>query len=311
VLRFDTVAIVGATGATGIHLARELRRRGVGVRVVSRNRARLESAFAALDVEIEVADAASEPSVRGAVAGCDAVVDCIGLPAESMHLHAVTARAIIAAARATGARLLHVSSFWSFLPIRRLPLTEDHPREGGNGYIAARREAEDVMLAGGAAVIHLPDFFGPHVGASSHQGPLEDAAGGRPMSWIGGADTVREAVYVPDAMRIAAELLHREAAYGASWVFPGSGPVTARRLAEIAGRHLGRPVKVRAAGPLLLKLVALFSKDLRAFLPMVPHYLGELRVDASRLRALLGEVKATPYEEAVPATLDWIRARNG
>jgi len=34
-----------------------------------------------------------------------------------------------------------------------------------------------------------------------------------------------------------------------------------------------------------------------------------LRFDASRLRALLGELPATPYEEAIPATLDWIARR--
>lgn len=70
-------------------------------------------------------------------------------------------------------------------------------------------------------------------------------------------------------------------------------------------------MKVRAAGPLLLRLVSLFSRDLRDFMPMVPHYLGGIRYDAGNLRGLLGELSMTPYEEAVPATLDWLRGHTG
>jgi nucleoside-diphosphate-sugar epimerase len=308
-LRLERVAIVGATGATGIHLTRELTERGTAVRVVSRSRAHLDRAFTGTEVDKVAADATDAAQMRAAVEGCDLVVDCVGLPADRMADHPVTARAIIAAAADSGARSLHVSSFWGFLPLQRLPVDETHPRAGGNAYILARRAAEDVMLAGGAAVIHLPDFFGPHVGASSHQGALADAAAGKAMSWIGQADTPREAVYVPDAMRTAAELMVREEAYGQSWVFPGGGPVTAEDLAEIAGRHLHRRVKVRAAGPSLVRLVSLFSRDLRAFLPMVPHYVKPINYDASKLGDLLGEVRITPYEEAVPATLDWMRQR--
>lgn len=230
---------VAAVGATGIYLARELLGRGAAVRVVLRSRENLDRVFAGLDVEKVPADATDRAAVRGAVEGCDVIVDCIGLPAERMADHAVTARAIVEAARSVGARYVQVSSYWAFLPLERSPLDETHPRVAGNAYIRARRAAEEVMLAAGAAVVHLPDFFGPHVGASSHQGPLADAAAGRPMSWIGRADTVREAVYVPDAMRLVAELTTRQRAFGSSWVFPGNGPITALRLAEIAARHLG------------------------------------------------------------------------
>ena len=310
-ITLQRVAIVGATGATGIHLTRELLGRGVAVRVVSRRRDNLNRVFATFDVDRVAADATDAVALRAAVSGCDAVMDCIGLPAERMADHALTAAAIAAAIRASGARCLHVSSFWSFLPVVRLPLDEGHPRYGGNAFIAARRAAEDTLLAAGAAVIHLPDFFGPHVAASTHQGPLADAVAGRAMNWIGSADLEREAVFVPDAMRLAADLLQRNEAYGQSWVFPGGGPLTARRLAAIAGRHLGRPVRVRAAGPLALRLVALFSPGLRSFLPMLPHYTKPIRFNAGKLRSLLGDVALTPYEEAVPATLDWLRERAG
>jgi len=36
-----------------------------------------------------------------------------------------------------------------------------------------------------------------------------------------------------------------------------------------------------------------------------------VRYDTSKLRGLLGEVKTTPFEEAIPATLGWIAQERG
>jgi len=301
--------IIGATGPTGIQLARELVSRGDRVRVVSRGAAHLEATFADLEVEAVAADALDDEATRAAVAGADLVFDCIGLPPDRMHLHRTAASSIAAAAKRAGARCVQVSSFWPYLPVRRLPVDESHPREGGNDYIRARREAEDVMLAAGAAVAQLPDFFGPHVHTSTLQRPLEEAAAGSAMSFMGAATVEREYAFIPDAMAAVARLADREEAYGRTWVIPGSGPLSARHAAAIASDHLGREVKVKGAPGWMLRLLALVSSDLRAFAPMLPHYTRPIRYHAGRLRALVGEVRTTPYEQAIPATLDWIRAQ--
>lgn len=301
--------IVGATGPTGIQLARELMSRGDRVRVVSRNAENLEATFVDLEVEALAADALDEAATRAAVAGADLVFDCIGLPADRMHLHRKAAASIATAARRAGARCVQVSSFWPYLPVRRLPVEESHPRVGGNDLIRARREAEDVMLSAGAAVAQLPDFFGPHVHTSTLQRPLEEAAGGSTMSFMGPASLEREYVFIPDAMAAVARLSDHEEAYGRAWIIPGSGPLSARHAAAIAGDHLGREVKLRAAPGWVLRMLALVSSDLRAFAPMLPHYTRPIRYHAGRLRALLGEVRTTPYEHAIPATLDWLRAQ--
>jgi nucleoside-diphosphate-sugar epimerase len=301
--------IIGATGPTGIQLARELLLRGDRVRVVSRRTENLQATFIDLEVEAVAADALDGEATRAAVAGADLVFDCIGLPADHMHLHPRAASSIAAAARRAGARCVQVSSFWPYLPARRLPVDESHPRVGGNDFIRARREAEDVMLSAGAAVANLPDFFGPHVHTSTLQRPLEEAAAGSAMSFMGPASVEREYVFIPDAMAAVARLADHEEAYGRAWIIPGSGPLSARHAAAIAGDHLGREVKVRAAPGWMLRLLALVSSDLRAFAPMLPYYTRPIRFHAGRLGALLGEIRTTPYEHAIPATLDWIGAQ--
>lgn len=299
-------AIVGATGPTGRALTRELVARGLPVRVLSRSDNRLRAAFADLEVEIAAADALDAASLGEAVGGSELVVDCIGLPPRHMADHPRVARTVARAAESAGARCLQVSSYWSFLPHRGEVVDESHPRQGGHDWFRWRRQAEDILLEAGALVAHLPDFFGPEVHTGAVQMALEEAAAGKPMSVIGSADTRRETVFVPDAMRIVADLAGHPEAYGTDWALPGNGVVSARELAEIAAARLGREVKVRSVAPWLLRTLALIVPSLRRAVPIAPHYAKPVRYDASKLEGLLGEVRLTPLPEAVGVTLDWL-----
>lgn len=305
-IHFQTAAVIGATGPTGRQLTRELVGRGVEVRVISRNAGNLEQAFAGLGVKQTVADAVDSEAVRRAIDGCEVAFDCIGLPAERMSLHPTTARAITDAAAAVGSRCFQVSSFWSYLPATSMPINSGSPRTGGNFYIQMRREAEDIVLGGGGAVLHLPDFFGPEVHTSSLQNMLEEAARGDTVNCVGSSETDRDYVYVPDAMNVAADLAQKPEAYGERWVLGGSGALSAQRAMEIAGGHLGRGVKVRSAPPWMLRIISLFSADLKAFMPMVPHYAQPISFDEGRLAELIGPIEHTVYADAIPKTLDWI-----
>lgn len=301
-LRFQCVGIVGASGATGIHLARELHARGVNVRCIARNDIRLRQRLGTLDVDVISADAREDASIRPALEGCDLIADAVGVPADSMHEHARVAGVLAEISRSHEARLVQISSFWSYLPIRRLPLDETHPRDGGPEAARWRREAEDILQEAGAAVVQLPDFYGPLVSQSTVQRAIEQALDESSFQWIGSTRTPRDAIFVPDAMRIVADLATHEQAYGERWLVPGSGPMSARELAEMLSRILERRVKARGAPVFLLKLLALFSRELRAFVPLAPHYARPVRYDGSKLRKLLGDVEHTPHQRALSLT---------
>ena len=300
------VAVIGATGPTGFHLVRELAGRGRAVVAVSRRQARLEELYGDEGVEIATADALDAEATGRVTAGCDLVFDCIGLPPERMADHPKTAAVITQAARQTGARCLQISSYWSFFPQRNEVMNESHPRTGGHEWFRMRREAEEVMLSALAAVVHLPDFFGPRVHTSTVQNALQEAMDGKPMNWLGRSDTPREAAFVADAMRIVADLSEHDEAYGTDWALPGSGQITADEIAEIASEHLGRPVRVRAASGLMLKILAVVHPGLRQIAPMIPQYIQPVRYDTSKLEGLLGKPETTPFDRAIPETLDWL-----
>jgi nucleoside-diphosphate-sugar epimerase len=301
-------AIIGATGPTGIHLAGILRAQGKAVRVVSRSERNLSRVFGDPAFEKIAADVLIAAEVRRVIEGCPLVYDCLGLPAEQMHLHPAAARNIAQALGATKARCVQVSSYWAYLPLQYSPLNERHPRVGGSEWMRWRREAEDILRDAGAAVLHLPDFYGPHVHTSTLQNALLEAAQGKTMNWIGDAATAREYIYVPDAMAIAARIANHPEAFGADWVLPGCGPLTGAQVADIASRHLGRKVNVRSAGTLMLRLVGLFNRDLRGFMQMAPDYMKPIAYDAAKLEALIGRPEMTSYEAGIARTLDSLSA---
>jgi nucleoside-diphosphate-sugar epimerase len=298
--------ILGATGPTGIHLAEALRQNGTAVRVVARGLAKLSRMYPDVSVDKRQADLLDPDQTSRAIHGCDLVYDCIGLPGDQMHLHAVTARNIARSLNRRKARCVQVSSYWAYYPQVREVMNEGHPRNGGPAWARHRREAEDILIDAGAAILHLPDFYGPHVHVSTFQNALVIAATGKTINWIGPADSEREYIFVPDAMRIACAIGHCKDAARAHWCLPGSGPITGQQVADIASRRLGHKVRLRSAGSLMLRMVSLFNKDLRGFMQVAPNYMKPVRYDARKLEGLLSRQAMTPYDLGIANTLQWI-----
>jgi nucleoside-diphosphate-sugar epimerase len=303
------VAIVGATGPTGIHLAAELRKTTATVRVVARGMDKLAKLFPDAVFEKLPADVLDPDATLRAIEGCELVYDCIGLPGDQMHLHPVTARNIANAIRQTNARCVQVSSYWAYYHQVRTEMNEAHPRSGGPTWARYRREAEDLLREAGAAVLHLPDFYGSQVHVSTFQNALNEAAAGKTVNWIGKVNVHREYVYVPDAMRIAAAIGAHTEAFGAHWCLPGSGPLSGREAVDIAARHLGRSVRLRSAGLTTLRILGLLNRDLRGFLQVAPDYVKPVRYDARKLQGLLGPLQMIAYDAGIGETLSWIESR--
>src|SRR5262249_10466484 len=146
------IAVVGATGPTGIHLVIELRKTVASVRVIARSAERLARLFPEASVENGPADVLDADATLRAIEGCDLVYDCIGLPGDQMHLHPVTARNIAGALRHTKVRCVQVSSYWAYYPQVRTEMNESHPRIGGPPWVRYRREGGDSLRDAGAAI---------------------------------------------------------------------------------------------------------------------------------------------------------------
>jgi hypothetical protein len=143
---------------------------------------KLARLFPETAVEKRAADILDTDATLRAIECCDLIYDCIGLPGNQMHLHPVTARNIASALRQTKARCVQVSTYWAYYPQVRTEMDERHPRVGGPPWARYRREAEDILCESGAAILHLPDFYGPQVHVSALQNALNEAVSGRTVN---------------------------------------------------------------------------------------------------------------------------------
>lgn len=301
--------IFGATGPIGRQVTDALLRRGLEVRVVSRSEDRLRRDYGARPVERRAADLEDRARAIAAAEGCDLLVHAVGLPAERFELHVPMAENAVAAGRESGARALLVTSYWSYGPGDPRPMPESRPRAGDSRMAAIRAREEEVFLEGGGAVARLPDFFGPEPGLSLLNDALAAVGAGKKASWPGDPDAPRDFLFYGDAGRLLAELALHEEAYGEPWNVPGSGAEPPRRLLSRAAEYAGTRLRLRRIRRWQARLAGLFRSDVRAFVDIMPLYEAPLVLDGSKLRGLLGELGATPYEEALPATLAWLAAR--
>jgi nucleoside-diphosphate-sugar epimerase len=300
-------AIFGATGATGREIGRELARRGIAVRAVSRDRRNLERDFPGNAAERVVADLHAPDAAARASEGCQAIFHCVGLPYPEFADHPILARSTAGAMRRTGAHCLLVSSYYAYEPITRTPIDENHPREPRAFKARMRKEQEDILFDAGAAVTLLPDFYGPGVEASMLGLALRDLVRGRTANWIGPLDVLRQHIYVPDAARILVDLAQREEAYGQRWNVATTGGIRMAEALEIVERILHRKPRIRTAGVMTLRIGGLFNPLLRELVELHPLYSGPMVLDGSKLGRLLGSVRTTSYEDGIRATIDSMR----
>ena len=308
-------AIFGAAGAIGPHVAAEFERRGISYRVVGRKRERLERAFGAMPhAEVFEADLADTRSAAAAARGVDTIVYSVGLPYPAHQLFPPLMRTTLEAAAAMQVRrILLVSNVYSYGRPQTSHVAESHPRDPHTRKGRYRKEQEDLLLdahAKGrieAAVLRLPDFYGPGAENSLANPIFRAALAGKTANWVGPVNTPHEFVFVPDTGPVIADLASCDEAYGSAWNYGGPAAIETVDFITRVYRAAGRAPKYRAAGRGLLAVLGWFNPVVREVVEML--YLQETPVllDDSRLTALLPHTRKTPYDEGIRLTLDWMR----
>jgi NADH dehydrogenase len=248
-----TIAVAGGTGFVGGAIARELRRRGHKVVVLS-HRAEAARGPLADDVEIRHADANGEESLSPALAGVDALVIALAFPNSPMEsprrgqtFELIDARGterLVAAAREAGVEQLVYVSGAGAAP------------DASRHWFRAKWRAEEAVRGSDLAwtIIRPTWIFGPRdVSLNRFLGFA------RSLPFVPLTNTGRQLlapVFVDDAARLAADSLEDPAA--ACRLFELGGP-DVRSMRDIIGTAL-RAARIRRPilpGPTpLLKLAA-------------------------------------------------------
>lgn len=297
-----TVAVAGGTGFVGSAIARELRRRGRRVIVLS-SRPLIARGALPDDVEIRHADVRSGAGLAEALAGVDQLVISLAFPGSPierprhgetfMEVDAAGTERLVAAARAADvARLLYVSGAGA------APDAKRH-------WFRAKWRAEEAVRKSGISwsIIRPTWVFGPGDVSLNRFLGFARLLPFVPMTNFGGQRLAP--IFIDDVAGISADALASEA--GRDRVFEVGGPETLS-MRQIIGRALGvagirRPIMPAPA--LLMKLVA-WPMQLLPRPPLTRDAVDFINqsatVDTAPLQATLPR-RLTPLDEGLASYL--------
>ncbi|MDR9838045.1 NAD-dependent epimerase/dehydratase family protein [Herbaspirillum huttiense] len=305
------IALFGAAGAIGQSIASAISAQGLPYRVVGRNEASLRKAFGADPLaEIVSWNPDSPASVEAAAQGIDTLIYLVGVNYTQFELHPELTRKTLDGAISAGVKqVLLIGTVYPYGLPQTSPIREDHPRNPHTFKGRMRKAQEDLLMQADstgrirAAVLRLPDFYGPGVEASFLHGAIKAAAQGGTADMIGPLDRPHEFVFVPDVGPVVARLISTPAAFGRIWHLAGAGVTSQQALVEEMERQTGRKLKKRVAGKTMLRIIGLFHPMMRELVEM--HYLQTQPVimDDSALQQLIGPISKTSYADGIRRAL--------
>ena len=308
-----TALVLGATGGIGGEVARLLLARGWRVKAL--HRAPQTAAHTGDGMQWLRGDAMVRDDVVAAAAGVQLIVHAVNPPGYRNwgQLVLPMIENSIAAAKASGARIVLPGTVYNFGPDALPNLREDAPQSPVTRKGKIRAEMEARLQAAAAdgvrtLVVRAGDFFGPRAANNwFSQGLVKP---GKPVAGItrpGRPGVGHQWAYLPDVAETMVRLVEREAELPvfANYHMEGHWDADGQQMAAAIRRVTGRPdLKVRAFPWWLAVLASPFVTVFRELQEM--RYLWEqpVRMSNQRLVKILGSEPHTPLDVAVRRTLE-------
>jgi nucleoside-diphosphate-sugar epimerase len=297
----DLHVVIGASGATGGPLVRELARRGRRVRAVNR----AGDADVPAGVERLAADVATPGGAKAAAAGAAVVYHCAQPPyTDWPAAFPPLTDAIAEGAAAAGAKLVFADNLYLYGP-HAGPLTEDLPAAatGPKGRTRARM-AERLLAA------HRDGRLRVAIGrASNYYGPggLASVTGERLFraAVVGRLDQPHTLSYLEDVAAALATLGERDQADGQAWHLPAAESLTGRQFLELVVAASGGRSRIATNSAAMTRLAGLFSPMIREVGEVLYEFQSPYVVDWSKFQRAFGPFTPTPHPEAVARTVAW------
>ena len=271
-LRNATVAVVGGTGFVGRNIVERLAREGASVKVLARNPERAKSLKPMGwpgQIAIVAGDALDKGVLKGLFAGCDAVVNTVGILSERGRqrfdgLHAeLPARVGKRAGKAGVRRLVHISAIGA------------SPKSNIR-YAASKGRGERGLRAAfpDATILRPSLIFGAGDGFYNRFAAMAALSPGLPL--VGGGRNTVQPVYVGDVADAVTACLVRDDTIGKTFELGGPEVFTFREvmayiLAQVQRRRVLVPV------PHFLMMLAALPLGLLPDPPVTRDQLRQLR----------------------------------
>lgn len=272
-MKIQRVCVLGGTGFVGRNLVARLSNQGCKVRVLTRHPQRNRAVEVLPGVELVGADVHDPNVLQQQFAGCDAVINLVGVlheyPGQSFRaVQAELPGKVVEACRATGIkRLLHMSALHA------------DAVKGPSQYLFTKGEGERTVMAAEdlAVTCFKPSIiFGPD---DAFFNKFADLLKSNPVLPLACPNSRFAPVYVGDVARAFETALENDATIGKSYELCGPRVYTFKELVEDIARMLGKKRLVVGLPDALARLQAKIFGMLPVKIFTTDNYLS-LQVDS-------------------------------
>jgi nucleoside-diphosphate-sugar epimerase len=308
-----TALVLGATGSFGAHAVQALIKHGWTIRALARDPiAAVARVGARTPIDWIQGDAMDRASVVAAAAGVQLIVHAVNPPRYRNWKGTVLPMTenSIAAAQASGARLVIPGNVYNFAPDSGAMIGEDAPQRPATRKGAIRVEMERRLRRVSdegvkVLILRAGDFFGP-AAPNSALAWLTQQSRGRLTGVYSPGPAAHDFAYMPDLAETLARLVDAEDRLGAFEVFHfrghwlEDGQVFGQAMRRVVG---DAKLPIRNFPWIVVRLGAPFNETFRELLEMGYLWKKPIGLNNAKLVAFLGEEAHTPLESALRATL--------
>jgi len=297
--------VVLGAGQVGPRVAALLAGQGHDVRIARKSSAPSRAA----GIETVTVDVRDADAVARVADGAAVVYSCVNPRYhEWSELLLPMTRGIAEGARRAGARLVALDNLYMYGDTSLMTEASKVAPVSKKGRL--RAEAGEILLAAGAAIGRAADFFGPEAPLSVFgEHFFRRVLAGKSAQVFGDPDQLHSYSYTPDVARGLVALGSRPGTEGV-WMLPVQPAEPTRALVARFASALGQGVPVSAVPTWLLRAVGLFDPTMRELAEMTYQWKQPFVLDDAKFRAAFG-FGATPWDEAVAATVAWARQQYG
>ena len=305
--------ILGAGGAIGNGLARELAGYTDEIRLVSRTPRKVNDGD-----ELFPADLTSRESVFKAIEGSGIVYVTVGFEYKTAvwrELWPSFMRNVLDGCKQYDAKLVFFDNVYAIGKDHVGHITEESPISPTSRKGEVRAEVDRMILkemergSVKAIIARSADFFGVDRKTSIVMTMVYDnLAKGKTAQWMCDADKIHSISYTPDLSKGTAMLGNTPDAYGQVWNLPTDpGRITGRGWVNLFAREMNTGNECQVLPNWLIKGLGLFIPIMRELPEMNYQFDRDYYFDSSKFNRMFNYVP-TSHEDAVKVTVEKLRS---
>lgn len=295
--------VLGANGATGIGIIKELKIKKLPIRAVSRSQKPLDG------LEAMQADLLNPQATRDAIKGSGYVYLAIGLPYSSKiwkEQWPVIMTNVIEACSEHDAKLIFLDNMYMYE--HPLPVPFDENRSQATRTVKGKIRKEIVLqlldaISSGkieGVIGRATDFYGSYANNSLfHISFLERMLDGKNPQLLVKPDILHTYANTTDNGRALVELALDNSTHGQVWHLPVGEPITFHEILEICNRVLGGDFKLSVIATPIRKILMLFMQPLRELEEMRYQFDQPYVMSWEKFRKHFPNFKVTTYEDGI------------